>query len=321
MSTNFQRLQEATFSLADMWLQNFARNLPYILNGKSVKELNIFQNSIPKTDYVPHDSAIIIAKGPSVYKNNHLQILKSSSFDGTIICTDIMLINALKEGITPDKFPNYYVLTVDGDPEQSDFYDDPIVEKFHDKINVVLSTCTSPKVMDVCNKFGIEPFWFNPLMDDFRKEGSFSKIMNIMTKSKKNPKGVSSLQTGGNVGTNSWVLSWAILGCSPISLIGLDFGYPATTTIEETQHYEHLLKCFNNNVEKVKNEHKIIYNKDFDCDVLIDPIYDYYREGFCNLVTHTPNWVNTINSTEGGSLFGDRIQCKKFNDFLNQTNF
>jgi len=316
MSENFEMVQRATFSLVDLWLQNFARNLSYILKGKSIKDLSVFQNAPLKIDFTPHGKAIVIGKGPSVKEKNHLEILSSSSYKDSIICTDIMLIDALSKGITPDKFSEYYVVTVDGDPKQVEFYDNPLVQKYSDKIKVILSTCTSPEVIQVCNKFGLDVFWFNPLMDDFRNEGSFSKMMNIMTRSERNPKGVSSLQTGGNVGTSSWIFAWAIIGKSPIVLIGLDFGYPATTSIEETQHYDHLLKCYDNDVDRVKRDHKIVYNQAFDCDVLIDPIYDYYREGFCDLVGHTPHWVRTINATEGGSLFGERIESMKFSDFL-----
>lgn len=316
MSRNFERLQRATFSLMDVWLQNFAGNISDIHQGNSIKKLQrLPENST--TGYKPKKSSIIIGKGPSVAEKNHLELLEKSSYDGIIVCTDIMLITALKAGITPDKFPDYFVLTVDGDPEQENLYNDPIVEQYSDKLKIILSTCASPKVINVCKKFGLDVYWFNPLMDDFRKDGSFSKIMKIMTKSEKNPKGMTSLQTGGNVGSNSWVFSWAVLGNSPTVLIGLDFGYPASTKIEETQHYQHLLKCYDNDVERVKNDHKILFNKDFNCDVLIDPIYDYYREGFCNLVIHTPKWVRTINSTEGGSLFGQRIECMKFSEFLN----
>jgi len=316
MSTNFETLQKSTFSLMDMWLKNFARNLPHILEGNSIKNLSVFQNGKIIKSHNPSKSSIIIGKGPSVYEKKHLEMLSTSQYNDTIICSDIMLITALKQGITPEKFTDFYVLTVDGDSVQADFYDDPLVEKYSDKIKVILSTCTSPTVMKVCKKNRLDVYWFNPLIDDFRKEDSFSKIMNVMTRSEKNPKGVPSLQTGGNVGTNSWVFSWAILGRSPTVLIGVDFGYPASTSIEDTQHYQHLLKCYNNDVERVKNDHRIIYNKDFDCDVLLDPIYDYYREGFCNLVTHTPKWVRTINATEGGSLFGERIESRKFSEFL-----
>jgi len=34
------------------------------------------------------------------------------------------------------------------------------------------------------------------------------------------------------------------------------------------------------------------------------------------LVVRTPKWVRTINATEGGSLFGNRIKNMKFVDFL-----
>ena len=316
MSSNFEELQKSTFSLIDMWLKNFARNLPYILEGNNIKNLSVFQNGKNFENHKPLKTSIVIGKGPSIYEKNHLDILSTSKKNYTIVCSDIMLIEILKKGITPEKFEDFYVLTVDGKDEQSKFYDDPIVEKYSKKIKVILSTCTSPKVMDVCKKFGLCVYWFNPLIDDFRKDGSFSKIMNIMTRGDKNPKGVASLQTGGNVGTNSWIFSWAILGSSPVTLIGIDFGYPASTSIEDTQHYEHLLKCYNNDKERVKNGHRVIYNKDFDCDVLLDVIFDYYREGFCNLVIHTPKWVKTINATEGGSLFGERIETMKFSEFL-----
>ena len=136
MSDNFDRLQKATFSLVDLWLQNFARNIPYVLEGKNIKELSVFENAPSKIDFTPKGKAIVIGKGPSVREKNHLKILNSSSYKDSIICTDIMLIEALKNGITPDKYSEYYVVTVDGDPEQAKFYDDPLVEKFSEKIKV-----------------------------------------------------------------------------------------------------------------------------------------------------------------------------------------
>ena len=51
---------------------------------------------------------------------------------------------------------------------------------------------------------------------------------------------------------------------------------------------------------------------------LLDPVFDFYREAFLDLVLRTPKWTRTINSTEGGSLFGDRIENIKFVDFLNE---
>ena len=37
---------------------------------------------------------------------------------------------------------------------------------------------------------------------------------------------------------------------------------------------------------------------------------------FLDLVVRTPRWTRTVNATEGGSLFGNRIENMKFTDFL-----
>jgi hypothetical protein len=33
-------------------------------------------------------------------------------------------------------------------------------------------------------------------------------------------------------------------------------------------------------------------------------------------IIRSPDWVKTINATEGGSIFGKRIICKTFREFL-----
>ena len=59
-----------------------------------------------------------------------------------------------------------------------------------------------------------------------------------------------------------------------------------------------------------------IINTDLQIEVLSDPIFDFYREAFLDLVTRSPKWVKTINCTEGGSLFGKGIKNMKFEDIL-----
>ena len=140
--------------------------------------------------------------------------------------------------------------------------------------------------------------------------------MNMMSKSDKNPKGLTGMQTGGNVGVFAWIFSWAILGCSPVALIGLDLGYHVDTPLENIRHYRDYLKAYNNNKSKAGKFFKKITNVDLKIQVLSDPIFDFYREAFLDLVARTPKWVRTINATEGGSLFGNRIKNMKFVDFL-----
>jgi hypothetical protein len=138
-----------------------------------------------------------------------------------------------------------------------------------------------------------------------------------MSKSDKNPNGFPGLQTGGNVGSFSWIFSWAVLGCSPISLIGLNMGVDAKTPLEQTQHYSQVLNHYNGDETKVHQKYRKIFNPDINTESILDPVFDFYREALLDLVIRAPEWVNTINSTEGGSLFGERIQNLKFSEFLN----
>ena len=140
--------------------------------------------------------------------------------------------------------------------------------------------------------------------------------MNLMSKSKTNPTGLPGMQTGGNVGVFAWIFSWAILGCSPVALIGLDLGHDINIPLEKTRHYDEYLRIFKNNKSEASKHFKRIKNTDLQIEVLSDPIFDFYREAFLDLVTRSPKWVKTINCTEGGSLFGKGIKNMKFEDIL-----
>ena len=60
-----------------------------------------------------------------------------------------------------------------------------------------------------------------------------------------------------------------------------------------------------------------IYNPEFGCYCILDPIFQYYSTALKEFISRSPSWVNTINATEGGSIFGERIKCMTFSDFLN----
>jgi hypothetical protein len=139
--------------------------------------------------------------------------------------------------------------------------------------------------------------------------------MNLLSKSEKNPKGYLGIQTGGNVGTASWVFSWAILGKSPVVLIGINLGYLEETELNNTDHMVELSNA-SGDEKTARRLYKKIFNPDLNCNVLLDPVFDYYREAFCDLVKRTPSWLETINATEGGSLFGDNIKQTTLKNFL-----
>ena len=93
--------------LFDTWVQNFAVNLNNIWNESSARELTPNQNNMNK-----NSSAIIIGKGPSLKKENHLKILAESDYKGTIVCCDGVLIECLKAGVAPEKFPKFFVVSI-----------------------------------------------------------------------------------------------------------------------------------------------------------------------------------------------------------------
>ena len=316
-SANFDWVQNGTRMMVDLWMYNFARNIPDILDGNSVRLLNVFRNgSKSRKNHRPNQSAIVIGAGPTIYEKKHLEILANSNYQGVIACTDRMLATCLKNGITPKKFLKFFVLSMDPYEITIKYYDDEIIKKHSKRISNVMSTCTIHETVEICKNYGFNIFWYHPLIDDFRKLESINKIMNMMCKSDKNPDGLPGLQTGGNCGCFSWIFSWAILGCSPIGLIGLNLGVDGDTPIEKTQHYSQVLNHFNNDKSKVSKRYRKVFNKELGTESLLDPVFDFYREAFLDLVVRTPKWARTINATEGGSLFGQRIENMKFTDFL-----
>jgi len=91
----------------DEWIRNFSMNLNNIQNDHSAREL------IPQTNSNSLSSALVIGRGPSIKKHNHLEILSKSNYKGTILCSDGSLADVLKAGITPEKFKNFFVMTID----------------------------------------------------------------------------------------------------------------------------------------------------------------------------------------------------------------
>ena len=77
-----------------MRLENFAKNLQFFFNEKSVRELNfVQQNNISLKNHKLQTSAIVIDGGTSISKKNHLEQLLESNLDGTIVITHRMLLN------------------------------------------------------------------------------------------------------------------------------------------------------------------------------------------------------------------------------------
>jgi len=297
----------------DEWLENFPLNLTNIWKESSAAELT------PTNSKTKLKSAIVIGRGPSVKKKGHLELLAKSNFDGAIICCDGALINTLKAGVTPEKFPNFYVVSIDPYSPAMKFYDDKIVDQYGDKIKGIFSIIVKPTTVENARKSGIKIHWLHSLFDYEEGKKSFNQISALMVRAKNHSDGLPAIQTGGNVGTSSWFIAWRILKCPTVALIGINHGWNEDDPWEKIiSHGSNLVRTdvVDRKNPTFKKLFKKIYNPDFNCNCILDPLFQFYGSALKEFIAVSPEWLTTINATEGGSIFGDRIIGMPFNTFL-----
>lgn len=315
-------IEEGTMDhLLPMWMGNFAENLPYIRDGdvkiKKPKNSRTYTiadlaESTIEIDKHPPNSAIVIGRGPSVFNHNHLDILAKSDYKGAICATDGMLIECLKKHIIPT-----ITVTVDGSPIIKKWFNHPLVKKHGQDIKIILPATVNNEVYQTCVRNKCKVFWYNPMFDIIFRNESFTRIANLMTRTKNTPKGLVTSQAGGNSGSATWIMAMALLKRAPICLIGMDLSYPEGTNLEETPYFSGVTKP-----EQVSFMYKKIYHPHFKTKALIDAVFWHYRKGFLEMQKSTPSWYRyyggTINASEGGSIFGRFIKCMTFKNFLNK---
>ncbi len=304
--------KNASKSWYEEWVKNFAINLENIWNDPSASELSEIKNF--------DSSALIIGRGPSISKYNHLELLAKSDFKGSIICADGSLPNVLSAGITPDKF-NLFVVTIDAQEHQKIFYEHELTKKFGKGIKCIFSTTAHPSAYQAAKNSGLQIYWIHTLFDYDEGKKSFNQIQGIMSRSKENKK-IPAIQTGANVGTSAWVIGWSILKCNHVGLIGLDLGYDDNTPWEKISYHGYPIPTdIDKNSETFKRAYPTVYNPEFDCNCKQDPLFLYYCNALKEFIQKTQNKVKTINATEGGSLFGEGIHCTTLKNFLKNYNF
>ncbi|RJQ28873.1 DUF115 domain-containing protein [Candidatus Parcubacteria bacterium] len=309
-------LEHETPASFNVWVKNFALNLNKIWEESSARELD---PSITN-QRVKKNIAVVIGRGPSLKKYNHLEMLAKSSIDATIVCSDGALISALKAGVTPDKFQNFFVATIDPREDTRKFYDDKIVDSFGHKIKGIFATVSNPDTVERARLAGIKPYWIHTLVDYNEGKKSFNNISAIMTRARKHVDGLPAIQTGGNVGTSAWFISWQILKCQNVVLLGINHGWEEDDPLDKimTHNYTNKLLDIDKKSVTFRKLFPKVYNPHFDCHVILDPIFQYYSSAFKEFIERAPSWVKTVNATEGGAIFGNRIDCIRFGEFLKQ---
>jgi len=318
-------MQKLHYDSYEEWIKNFALNLPSIWNDFSASKL---KPNIDNEKSKIIKSAIVIGRGPSLKKKKHLELLANSNYEGSIICSDGSLSTVLESGITPDKFKNFYVVTIDPYPYAAKFYDNEIVKKYGSKINGIFTTIVNPNTVNYARKAGIKIHWIHSLFDFHEGKKSFNQISAAMVRAKNHTDGLPALQTGGNVGTSAWFVSWKILQCNVVTLIGINHAWEEDDPLEKIISHGRTLDSerkhekinFNVNSPSFNKLFKKVYNPDFDCTGIVDPLFQFYSSALIEFISRSPLWLKTINSTEGGVIFGDRITSMKFIDFLKKYN-
>lgn len=293
----------------EKWIENFSKNLPEIWKENSANKL--------KSSNTMDSSAIVIGRGPSLKKNNHLKLLSESKYNGCIICCDGILKEALDAGVTPEKFKKFFVVTIDPHEKIRKFYDDKIINEYGKQIEGVFTIISDHSTVQRAREAGIKINWMHSLFDLNLGKKSFNYISSVMIRAKKH-EGLPAIQTGGNVGTSSWFVGWRILGYKKIALIGINHSWEETDPVDVIMRHGvgEIDLELNQDSEKFKRLFPKIYNPDLKKNYILDPLFQFYRKGFIEFIERSPRWLTTINATEGGSIFGNRITTISLNKFL-----
>jgi len=223
------------------------------------------------------NKALVIGGGPSIEKYGHLKLLQKSNFKGKLFIADVMLKKCLEAGITPDKFPEFYVVSVEFGTYIRNFYTSDLKAELSQKYAAKIR----------CLLFAYE----NDFTELLRSLGFQVTVLPDNEHSR----------TFANVGITGWFLAYDMYKCDEVALIGFNMG----------RAKDHL-KLFPDYF--VPLFFKSGYNPDLKSDYILDPGYEYFRETFLEWIEKLG--VRTINCSQEGSLYGPGIINMEFKQWL-----
>lgn len=320
---------QATFKkTAEIGFAHAQENLPYMANTIL---------DVPKPAPSKGRSAVAMSAGPSLHRRKTIQSLLDLQYKGTVVAADGALGYCLRHGLVPD-----YVVTVDphpywimrwfGDPDfdrrpEDDYFRrqdlDPalntrererndelieLVNRHGPRIKVIIATCVAPNVTRRCLQAGMPLYWWNPICDDYDDPASHTRRLYDLT-------GMPCMVTGGNCGASAWIFARAILEKDPVAIVGMDLGYAPGTPLRRTQYYHELIKFYPE--DQLEQAYVRVPNPHLNETWYTDPTYYWYRQCFLDVVRQS-GWT-AYNCTEGGTLFGEGIQCMALDEFIKET--
>jgi hypothetical protein len=97
-----------------------------------------------------------------------------------------------------------------------------------------------------------------------------------------------------------------------VGLLGVDFGYYADTSYQNTQYYKELVEMVGE--DRLDEVFVHFTNPHLNQDFYTDPAYLWYRNSFLEMASRAE--CQTINLTGGGILFGEGIEWMTLAEFL-----
>lgn len=298
-----QVVQKNTASLYPLWMKNWADNLETARHGDSLDVLY---------KQPPCEKALIVGRGPSLMKNNHVELLKRRPFKGKIVASDGALPLLAERLICPD-----FSMTVDGSEVLTKWFVGP-TQKIGPKLKAVLPVTANSKVVRACQATGAHIFWYIPILDDVSMNISgVTESLQLQTVSAKNTGGLSRLNGAGNCGLASIVFAVQILRAKEVVLIGMDSGYDINTKLEDLHYHKVLMKSLRYDGAAVAKLYRIYYTPSIGKYCIVDPVFETYRRIFLQLAKQAAEvGTKIVNCTEGGCLYDDGIDAMPFEKYL-----
>lgn len=324
-----QKMGELTWDRhGPMGVANARRNAAFRDKGKSLAALR-------KEKIGEGHSAVVIAAGPSLKRQDPARTLLGRQYKGAIVTTESALLYCLRQGLVPD-----LTVTLDphatrivrwfGDPHLSPdslktddyfsrqdmdkaFADEmaanqeilALLDKYGPRIRIALSTSASEAVVNRVVESGMQIYWWNPMFDDPDLPGSITAELQGMNR-------FPCVNAGGNVGSAAWMMAGEVLGKSDVALTGVDFSYYDETPYRNTQYYKEAVALVGE--ENLGQVFIRLHNPHLNAWFYTDPAYMWYREAFLEMARDAD--FKTYNCTGGGILFGEPITFCPLTAFL-----
>lgn len=301
-TTRFQKLQSQITQIGlehhrETILENSARNAQFI--RQTIRDVS--------PDPRP---CLVISAGPSLHRQGILKRIRG--FKGTIVAADGAYIHCLKNGIKPD-----WVVTIDPSPRIVRWFGKRVDDEYFkrqdldisireeeenealiDANKTRLAICTTAPQNVVERTQDWDRYWFAPLVDNPEQRESITRLLGFYAPA---------INTGGTVGTCGFVFGSYVLHARDIAVVGMDFGYPRGTKLEQTQEW--------NMLKNEPNVHDLYpwMNGHWGAG-FTSPTYYWYMQNFLDLLN--ANDMHVTNCSGEGLLRGDNVTCCEIEEWM-----